>query len=277
MGRSPPATGYEPAPPVVKIFDAQVYPDDRPDADFSNLHWFDVERVLLCAHAPHPFQTAADLTSYFQHLLDVETVRLELLGLVTHVALGIHPEAVPARAHYEIWRELPLLLADPRVVALGEIGLIEATQREWSLVDKQLRVMAGAGVAKPVVFRLPTGAGPRARRAAIERLTEIVDNYAIPRGDILIQHVDWLTIDAVEDAGFLGGLTTGPLFQSTEDAVRIATHHDRRRLVAGSALRSGGADVLALPKLAVALSEAGIPRSDIERILYGNAMGFYVR
>ncbi len=261
----------------MKIFDAHVYADDRPDADFSNLHWFDVERVLLCAHAPYGFQTAADLLGYFQHLLDVETVRVEQLGLQAHVALGIHPEAVPSRAHYEIWRELPLLLQDARVVALGEIGVIDSTEREWALVDRQLRVLAASGVKKPVVFRLPTALDPRARRDAIERMGTVADANGVPRTDVLIQHVDWLTIDAAEAEGFLSGLTPGPLFLEVEDAVRIATHHDRRRIVAGSALRSGGADVLALPKLAVALTEAGIPRSDIERILYGNAMRFYVR
>lgn len=261
----------------MKIFDAHVYADDRPDADFSNLRWFDVERVLLCAHAPHSFQTAGELMAYFQHLLDVETVRVEQLGLDVHVALGIHPDAVPRRAHYELWRELPLLLEDPRVVALGEIGLVDATPREWSLVERQLRLLGESGVDKPAVFRLPTAADARTRRGAVAKLARLVDTHGVPRGNVLVQHVDWLTIDPVEEAGFYAGLTTGPLFLSVEDALRVAVHHDRRRLVAGSALRSGGADVLALPKLAVALGEAGIPRAEIERIVYGNAMRLFIR
>lgn len=261
----------------MKIFDAHVYADDRPDADFSNLRWFHVERVLLCAHAPATFQTAGDLLGYFQQLLDADTVRVERLGLIAHVALGIHPRAAPRRAHYEIWRELPVLLTDSRVVALGEIGLVDGTEREWSLVDKQLRVLAASGTGKPVIFRLPTSKDARVRMGAVQRLAELTDRYGISRQDVLIQHVDWLTIDTVEDHGFLAGLTTGPLFLTAEDAVRIAEHHDRRRLVAGSSLRSGGADVLALPKLAMKLADAGIPAADIERIVYGNAMRFFVR
>jgi predicted metal-dependent TIM-barrel fold hydrolase len=261
----------------VKIFDAHIYADERPDNDFSNLAWFDVERVLLCAHAPKTFQTAFDLVAYWQHLLDVETVRIERLGLQTHVAIGIHPSGIPRRAHYEIWRELPQILHDPRVSALGEIGVLEDSDKQWAVVDRQLRALASTGLNKPVVFRPPRTADTRDKIRAIQKFADLVATHGITSDNVVVQHVDWLTIDAVEAAGFYAGLTTGPFFLTAEQAVPIVEHHNRHRIVAASALRTGGADVVAIPKLAVALGEAGIPRGDIERIVYGNAMSLFVR
>ena len=260
----------------MELFDAHIYSDERPDVDFANLAYFGVGQALLCAHSPRAFQTARDLWQYFESLVWDERERLGRLGVLAHVALGIHPRSVPRRAHYEIWRELPFMLGLPEVAALGELSVGAGAPWEWSLVERQLRLLGEHDLGKPVVFSLPRG-DSRLRRAHLISLGAVARACGVSPARILVQHIDWLTIDTAEAEGFVSGLSVHPAFLSLEEAVKLVLHHDRRRLVASSAMRAGAADVLALPKLALALSEAGIPRGEVERVVYGNAMALFVR
>jgi len=261
----------------LKLFDAHLYADGRTDADLENLAWFGVERVLLTAHAPRRFETAAELADYLRGLVEDVPDRFERFGLTASVAVGIHPCAVPRRAHYEIWRELPELLAHPGVAALGEIGLDLASEAEWRLVERQLRLLVDLQLRKPVLFRLPPHPDTRWRRNQIGRLAALVPALGLPPDDVIVLHVDWMTVDAVLDAGFHALLSVNPLFLSVQEALRILLHHDRRHLLAASSLRDGPFDVLALPRLAVALAEANLPTPEIARIVGGHAMALLVR
>ncbi|MEL6182702.1 MAG: hypothetical protein AAFS10_27335, partial [Myxococcota bacterium] len=194
-----------------------------------------------------------------------------------HIAIGIHPDAVPRRAHYEIWRELPHLLRDPAVSALGELGLKTGDPQEWSLVERQLRLLTELPEPKPALLSLARGPEARVRRRWLERLGTLVRDLELDPRRLIVQHIDWLIIDVAEAQGFTSGLSLSPFFSTTDEALRIITHHDRRRIVAGSALREGAVDVLALPKLAAVAREAGLEQIDIERVLYGNAMALLVR
>ena len=261
----------------MKLFDTFTYSDTRTDADLDNLAWFGVERVVTCAHAPRSFETARDLWQYFERLIGPERDRLERAGLTPHVAIGVHPDAVPRRAHYEIWRELPHLLRDPAVSALGELSLRDGGERGWSLVERQLRLLADLPVAKPAWISLSPQREARVRNRWLERLGATARGLGLDPELIVVQHTDWLTIDAAEAEGFTCGLSLSPFYATTAEALRIITHHDRRRVVLGSALREGAVDVLALPKLAAAARQAGIEQVELERVLYGNAMALLVR
>ena len=261
----------------MKLFDAQVYADARPDSDFANMAWFDVERVVICAHAPRPFETARDLWEYLDQLVGAEVDRLARIGLEASVALGIHPRAIPRRAHYEIWRELPQLLANPNVAALGEIGLDTGDAREWRLIDRQLGLLAEHGIQKPVIFRLALSADTRLRRSWISRLGALLDAHALDPQDVLVQHVDWMTIDQVLESKMKAGLTVSPYFSTVEEVRRIIVHHGTHEVIVSTGTRVGQADVLAMSRVGVALSDAGLGQHDIERAVYGNAMGLFVR
>lgn len=261
----------------MKLFDAHIYSETRSDGDLANLAFFEVSRVLICAHAPRPFQTVRDLGQHFERLLVGETERLRRQGIEALVAIGVHPEAVPTRAHHELWRELPWVWSSPGVGAVGELTVVTGGKREWALVERQLKMLGELGLDLPVVFSLPRWSDARRRRGALEKLAALVGRAGLKTGDVLVQHIDWLTIDTAEGLGFWSGLSIHPFFLDTATATRIALHHERRRLIASSALREGPVDILALPKLAVALGEAGLPRGEIERVVYGNAMSLLVR
>lgn len=261
----------------MKFFDALVHSDSRPDSDFENMAYFDVERLVACANAPRAFVAAHDLRAYFDELSEEEPARLAKLGLRAHVAVGVQPASLPARAHYEIWRDLPEILRRPSVVALGELTLLGAEEDEWELIAHQIRILVAAAIPKPVIFRLPTCDDTRTRIRWVARLAEVCANAGLAPAELVVNNVDWLTIDAVEEAGFRAGLEVGPFGVTLATATRIVLHHGSRGIVASAGLRLGARDVLALPKLAVALGEADVPPDAIERVVYGNAMALFVR
>lgn len=262
----------------MKIFDAALYADQRPDEDLDNLAWFDVERALALAHAPRPFETAEELWRYLEQLIVSESARLEQHGLGAHVAVAVQPGAVPQRAHEELWLELPWLLRDPRVLALGALRAPDPQDPQaWRLIERQLEIMERHQIHKPVLFALPPRGDTRLRLAVLQRLAQALEAHHQSPGACLVLGADLLVMDALEALGMHAGLLRNPQELSAREVLQIAQHHDRRRLILGSGMGSGPADVLALPKLAVTLSEAGIPAMDIERMLYGNAMALLVR
>jgi hypothetical protein len=261
----------------MKFFDALVHSDARPNSDFANMAYFDVERVIACSNAPRPFSTAYDLRAYLDELSEEEPDRLAKLGICAHVAVGVHPNAVPARAHYEIWRDLPELLRRPSVVALGELTLKDGAEQEWTLIRRQISVLLEHRIGKPVIFRLPANRDTRTRVGWVRRFDEICRDCGLDPSEAVVYNVDWLTLDDVEGAGFHAGVEVGPFGLTVAAATRIVLHHDHRRLIAASGLRLGARDVLALPKLALALGEAEVAPGVIERVVYGNAMALFIR
>src|SRR5699024_3635861 len=104
---------------------------------------------------PRHFERAEDVLGYFDSLCSEEIGRLGRCGLRAQVALGVLPSAVPRRAHFEVWRELPYLLRQPEVVALGEVGVWADEPAQWELFERQIKIVrdmpvgASKGGAEP--------------------------------------------------------------------------------------------------------------------------------
>jgi TatD DNase family protein len=139
------------------------------------------------AHLQEP-EFSADLDAVFERALtagvsevllpavDLETGRsaLAIAGsrAGVHVALGYHPHEASRLATAAEWETLEALLSEPRVVAVGEIGL--DFYRMHSPADVQVRVLEGMldlaeSLALPVVVLC---------RDAAETLAPILERWA---------------------------------------------------------------------------------------------------
>jgi predicted metal-dependent TIM-barrel fold hydrolase len=261
----------------VKIFDAQIRSGICSDADLQNLHYFETERVVTTAHAPHPFDRAEDLLEYFDDLTTEECSRLERLGLRAYVALGVLPAARPRRAHFEVWRELPYLLQQPEVVAVGEIGAWEDTDAHWELFERQVKIAREAGPI-PIIATPPVDL----RVNMTYKMMQRVEKLDMPAELVLMNRLDERLIETVVREGFVAGVSVGsPNFEPRKAAEILAELVDRlgsaERIVLDSSLRTGGADVLGIPKTIVAMQDRNMSMRTIERLAYGNAMALFVR
>lgn len=253
---------------MLPYFDAHIRTDCIEDDVLENLLHFGVAKVLLAAHAPAPFEVAGDLLAYFGGLVSNEFHRLRRVGLTPVVALGVHPDAVPRRAHYEVWRELPSLLADPAVVAVGELALTDESEAQEALLRRQLEIAAEADL--PVLVT----AASRERARHVRRILALLEESPVQASRVMVNHIDFTCLRPVLEAGCWAGVTVGPMHLEQAAATDLIGRYRAEavdRVIVNSGLRPGPADVLALPKLALGLTEAGLTQSEVRRLVWGNA------
>lgn len=260
----------------MKIFDAHIRSDTRSDTDLKNLHYFETERVVSTAHTPRGFERAEDLLAYFETLMTDECARLRRCGLKPHIGLGVLPPARPRRTHYEVWSELPYLLADPQVVALGEIGAWEDTGGHWDLFERQVGLLV-EGEPMPVICTPPSDLKVNMTYKMMHR----IERLGLPVELAMMNRLDERLVETVLAEGFVAGVAVGSNNLEPRQAARLLAEVIERqgtaeRIVLNSALRIGGADVLGIPKTIVALQDLGVSTRVIEKLVYGNAMALFV-
>jgi predicted metal-dependent TIM-barrel fold hydrolase len=258
---------------MLQYFDAHVRAEALDDERLENLAYFNVRTVLLAAHAPRGFETSHDVLAYFNELVTSDVTRLRSAGVDAAVALGVHPRAVPRRAHYELWRELPVALTDPAVVALGELALERGGRGEEALLLRQL------GVARDLGLPVLVSPGPQEQSRRIRRILELVAEARVPPARVLVNHVDFTSLRPVLEAGCSAGVTIGPSFLAPDEATELIRRYGDgalERCAFGSSLSEGPADVLALPKAAMALLQGGFSGSQVRRLVWGNAYRLFI-
>jgi predicted metal-dependent TIM-barrel fold hydrolase len=101
-------------------------------------------------------------------------------------------------------------------------------------------------------------------------------------GLALMNRLDERLVETVVREGFVAGVSVGASNLNPRKAARLLADviekvGSSERIVLDSALRSGGSDILGIPKTIVALQELGVEHRTIERLAYGNAMALFVR
>lgn len=260
----------------MKIFDAQIRSDICSEADLKNLEYFETERVLTTAHARREFERADDLLGYFDQLATDEVERLRRCGLIPHVALGVAPDMQPRRAHFEVWQELPHLLQQPEIVAVGEIGAWEDSEADWTLFDRQLDIASQVG-QMPVICVPPPDLKVNMTYKMMQRIEKVGHGSNL----CMMNRLDGRLVETVVEEGFIAGVSVGS--QNVEPregaemlADAIETLGSAERIVLNSALRAGSVDILGIPKTIVALQDLGMETRVIEKLVYGNAMSLFL-
>src|SRR3954470_15793784 len=149
------------------LVDLHLHADGIPDSDLATLAYFGVKAAVTCARDAGA-GTASELRRHWDELLEVETERLRLAGIRPMVALALHPARIPWHGADELLHRLPHYFDDPRVVALGELGLQEGGEREEDIFSRQLE-LAGR-MRKPAIVHTPA----REKLARTRRLLALV-------------------------------------------------------------------------------------------------------
>jgi predicted metal-dependent TIM-barrel fold hydrolase len=260
----------------VKIFDAQIRSDICSEADLKNLEYFETERVLTTAHAKRGFERADDLLGYFDELTTDEVQRLRRSGLIAHVALGVAPNMRPRRAHFEVWRELPHLLQQPEVVAIGEIGAWEDSTEDWALFERQLDIATQVGDV-PVICVPP----PDLKVNMTYKMMQRIEKAGHGSNLCMMNRLDGRLVETVVREGFVAGVSVGSQNVEPRAAAEMLVEvidalGSADGIVLNSALRAGSVDILGIPKTVVALQDLGADRRIIEKLIYGNAMSLFL-
>lgn len=260
----------------MEIFDAHIRSDTRSEDDLKNLAYFETRQVLTASHPVRPFEVADEALAYFESLVTEEATRLRRNGLTPHVALGLLHHGRPRRTHHEVWRDLPFLLAEEVVVAVGEIGAWEDTEEQWELFELQVRLAREHDLALLIV------APADLRVNMTYKMMQRLERLDFPPHLAVLDHLDARLVETVVREGFVAGVSVGPSHMEPREAASLLLEvldavGTTERIVLNSALRAGSGDILGIPKAVVTLQERGLDRGSIERLCFGNAMGIFVR
>jgi Predicted metal-dependent hydrolases with the TIM-barrel fold len=111
------------------MIDGHIHADCRPYEDFKLMAVAGVEAAITCAHDPMRMSTSAVILDHIHRILNNDFKRAADNGLKLYGAVGIHPRSISSD-YKVVLDELPSLLADDKVVAIGEIGPGDYSRKE---------------------------------------------------------------------------------------------------------------------------------------------------
>ncbi len=247
--------------------DLHLHADGIRDADLATLAYFGVKAAVTCARDAGA-GSAAELRRHWDELLAVHTERLRLAGIRPMVALALHPAKIPWHGADELLHRLPGYFDDPRVVALGEIGLQEGGEREEDIFSRQLEL--AARMRRPVIVHTPS----REKLVRTRRLLSLIQESAVDPSRVLIDHLNAETFALSRALGFWAGLTLQPGLFEPAEAAALISRHGPEGIVLTSDIGEGATDLLALPKAAEALKDAGLTGELRRRVLWEGPLAF---
>jgi len=247
--------------------DLHLHAEGISSQDLTTLAYFGLKAAVTCA-SDAGAGSAEDLRRHWDDLVSIQARRLKTAGIRPLVALGVHPARIPWHGVDDLLHRLPRYFDDPKVVALGELGLHEGGEREEELLLRQLRL--AASLRRPVIVHTPE----RERLARTRRLLAILKEARFDAGSVLIDHVSEETFPLVQGFGCWAGLTLQPGGIEPAAAAALISRHGAERLVLTSDIGEGATDLLALPKAAEALGKAGLSDELARRVLSEGPLAF---
>src|SRR6267142_1760173 len=197
-------------PPFV---DLHLHAEGISDADLTTLAGFGLRAAVTCANDAGA-SSAVELRRHWDGLVTVQVERLRAAGIRPWVALAVHPARIPWHGVDDLLHRLPRYFDDPRVVALGELGLHEGGEREEELLARQLEL--SLALRKPVIVHTP-GQG---KLAVTRRLLAVLRESRLTPARVLVDHVTEETFLLVRGCGHFAGLTLQPGLLEPADAAQ---------------------------------------------------------
>jgi hypothetical protein len=233
------------------LVDLHLHADGISSEDLSTLAYFGVKAAVTCARDAGS-GSALDLRKHWDELVQIQTRRLKSAGIRPFVALALHPARIPWHGVDELFHRLPHYFDDPRVAALGELGLQQGGEREEEIFTRQLEL--AARLHKPVIVHTPG----KDKLQRTRRMLALIKDAPIEPSRVLMDHVSAETFPLVRGMGCWAGLTLQPGLFDAQSAAQVISKHGAGQIVLTSDIGEGATDLLALPKAAEALKMAGL-------------------
>ena len=247
--------------------DLHLHADGISSEDLATLAYFGLKAAVTCARDTGA-GSAQELLKHWDGLVQIQTQRLKMAGIRPFVALALHPSRIPWHGVDDLLHKLPHYFDDPKVVALGELGLAEGTEREEDVLARQL--MLAARLRKPAILHTPA----REKLQRTRQLLALLKSSPLPPERALVDHVSEETLALARGFGCWTGLTLQPGLFDAEAAAAVISRHGADRIVLTSDIGEGATDLLALPKAAEALARAGLSDELCRRVLWENPLSF---
>lgn len=272
------------------LIDAHVHADTFSWSNFSQMSMSGIRAVVSVP--VYPVRAGAVdtnmLTYLIKRLLYYETWRAEQNNIRLFVGIGVVSVSVPE----DVEKFFPVMegyLSDPRVVAIGEVGLdprsktCKDLQRQEEILTRQLKMAKDKDL--PVIIHTPPDLRQVAlaveekyqKRDYMEKTVELLHGVGLSPEMVVLDHLDmeeWVKFAL--DNGCYAGITiqewrgTGP-----ELVAGWADTFGPERLLLNTDASSMPSDHLGVAKTVFYLRKRKVPEKKIQSMVYQNPVNFY--
>ncbi len=256
------------------IFEPHIHMYSRVTDDYERMSLAGVRAVLEPAFwLGQPRTQLGSFVDYFDTLIGWERHRAQQFGIWHFCTMGLNPrEANDDRVNKDVLSVLPRYCSKDGVVGIGEIGLDDQTPKEETFMAAQIELAKQLGL--PVLVHTPH----RDKKKGFERCIAIVKASGLPMERVLLDHGNEETIKITRDLGCWSGFSIYPNTKmDPARMVAIVLEYGVERMVVNSAADWGVSDPMMVPRTAVKLEQAGVPRSKIEQLVWKNPIAFFAQ
>ncbi len=256
----------------MKFIDPHIHMSARTTDDYEAMAAAGVVAVIEPAFwLGQPRTTVGSFQDYYASLVGWERFRAAQFGIRHYCTIGLNSKEANDEALAEqVMELLPLFAAKDGVVAIGEIGFDDQTPAEDKYFRLQLEL--AKRVSLPVMIHTPH----RDKKSGTLRSMEICLEHGLRPDQVIVDHNNEETVQAVLDAGFWAAFTLYPKTKmGSERMVEVVRRYGAERIIVDSSADWGVSDPLAVPKTGNLMLSRGIPEADVVATCYANAIAAY--
>lgn len=256
----------------MKFIDPHIHMSARTTDDYEAMAAAGIVAVIEPAFwVGQPRTTVGAFQDYYASLVGWERFRASQFGIRHCCTIGINSKEANDEALAEqVFEILPLFAAKDGVVAIGEIGYDDQTPAEDRWFRKQLEL--AKRLELPVMIHTPH----RDKVRGTIRSMEVCLEHGLPPSQVIVDHNNEETVQAVLDHGFWAAFTLYPKTKmGSERMVEVVRRYGSERIIVDSSADWGVSDPLAVPKTANRMLQRGIDPTLVEATCYRNALLAY--
>jgi len=249
------------------MIDTHIHGDSRSSEDFKKMYLGGIDSVISCSFYPYNLLNETVLLNHLNRILEFDTDRAKNYGIDMKVALGIHPANTDITPDL-IYKHLYKWIHDKKIIAIGEIGLDELTEKEIAIFKKQLNI--ADDTKTKVIIHTPR----ENKKEILQKTKEIITDNINPKL-VVIDHVNMNIIEDVIDEKYTIGLTVQPEKMEVTEAIEILDKYGFDRFLLNSDISNKPSDPLSVPKTVRQLTKLNYNKKEIEKVAFKNAKKFF--
>jgi predicted metal-dependent TIM-barrel fold hydrolase len=257
-----------------KLIDPHVHMVSRTTNDYQAMAESGIVAVIEPAFwLGQPRTEVGSFKDYFSSLIGWERFRASQFGIKHYCTIGLNSkEANNAALAEKVIEMLPLFLCKEGVVGVGEIGYDDQTELEDKYFRKQIEIAMQLNM--PVQVHTPH----RDKKQGTSKSMDVCLEMGIDPDMVVIDHNNEETVKEVLDRGFWAAFTIYPNTKmGNERMVDIVKQYGSHKVMVDSAADWGISDPLSVFKTANLMESKGIESSDIDKVVYWNALNFFAK
>jgi uncharacterized protein len=256
----------------MRIFEPHAHMISRITDDYERMALAGVEAVLEPAFwLGQPRTHVGTFLDYFDTLLGWERYRAAQYGIHHFCAIGLNPkEANDDRVNEGVMAELPRYLAKDGVLAVGEIGYDDMTEREEKYFAAQLELARTHGL--PALIHTPH----RDKKKGVQRTLDVLRDVDFPMERALVDHNNEETVGLCIDTGCWIGFSIYPDTKMDEGRmVEVMKRWGIERVIVNSACDWGKSDPLKVARTGQAMRRGGFTDEQVQKVVWDNPIDHF--